>query len=439
MVPGGDGFARLGDGRVGFASGALPGDVIHPIEIDDRRSYVRALSWELVQPGPERVRAACPVADACGGCDWMHLSREAQLSAKAGVLREALSRTGGFRELPETIPVVSAGSDLHYRGRLRVHVDDAGRIGLYARRTHEVIEVPGCPVSLPIVEQALTAVREVALRHPDALSALSAIEIRSAPAGPPVALELVPREHNHPLGEAADAFRDELSGRFEVGVERESQARHAPQAGDEQRWPLPGGVELSAPLEAFTQINWSVNSEMVREVVEGARERGLSSFCDLYCGAGNFTLPLLAAGLTGIGIDRESAGIEAARRSARSAGLPDSGFLAGDVAHRMRALVRKQRRFDLVLLDPPRSGARDVLPAVADLAPRHVAVCSCDPVTLARDLRVLARNGYELERVTGFDMFPHTHHVEALAWMRRKAEGGDRLHSAWEREPRGSI
>lgn len=100
--------------------------------------------------------------------------------------------------------------------------------------------------------------------------------------------------------------------------------------------------------------------------------------------------------------------------------------------------MRKRRRFDLVLLDPPRSGARDVLPAVADLAPRYVAVCSCDPVTLARDLRALARSGYELESVTGFDMFPHTHHVEALAWMRRKAEGGEHAISAWEREPRSN-
>jgi 23S rRNA (uracil1939-C5)-methyltransferase len=438
MVPGGDGFARLGDGRVGFASGALPGDVIHPIEIDDRRSYVRALTWELVESGPERVSAPCPVADTCGGCDWMHLSREAQLRAKAGVLREALSRTGGFRELPESLPVVSAGPDLHYRGRLRVHVDDAGRIGLFARRSHQLIEVPGCPVSLPAVEQALPALREAAARHPGALSALSAIEIRTAPSGPPLALELVPRDGHQTLPASTAAFRDELAEKFAVGVEREPQARHAPEPGDEQRWPLPGGVELSAPLEAFTQVNWSVNNEMVRAVLDGARERNLASFCDLYCGAGNFALPLLSAGLTGIGIDREQAGIEAARRSARSAGLPDSGFLPGDVAHRVRSLVRKRRRFDLVLLDPPRSGARDVLPAVADLAPRYVAVCSCDPVTLARDLRALARSGYELESVTGFDMFPHTHHVEALAWMRRKAEGGEHAISAWEREPRSN-
>jgi 23S rRNA (uracil1939-C5)-methyltransferase len=410
LVPGGDGLTRLADGRIGFASGALPGDRIHPIAIDDRKSYVRATRWQLLEAGPDRVAPACPVADRCGGCDWMGLSRSAELRDKARVLREALVRTGGFSELPVELPLVQVGSELGYRNRLRLHVDAVGRIGLFSRASHELVEIPGCKVSDPEIDRTLERLRQVGKRHPHALAALKEIEIRIAPAGARVAIRLHADERSD--GCVLESMIAELSQSVSVSV-----AGRADTA-EEQRFPLPGGVELAAPPAAFTQVNWGVNHELVTAIVAGARQRGARSFLDLYAGAGNFTLPLLAAGLSGVAIDHTADAIQSAEQSARAQGLTGGTFLAGDVGARVRRLAQLRRRFDLLVLDPPRSGARDVLPWVIELRPAAIAICSCDPVTLARDLKTLARAGWALESVTGFDMFPRTHHVEALAWMR---------------------
>ena len=412
MVPGGDGFVRLPDGRIGFCADTAPGDRVEVLDVEDHRSYLRATRFALLAPGPGRVEPPCPAAHTCGGCDWMHLSRETELEQKGRMLREALARTGGFHELPSSLPVVSAGSPERYRGRLRLHVDREGHLGLFAKASHELVEVESCLVAHEEVERAFLEVRKIAQEFPGALAHFTELDVRVAPEGPRIVLSFKRRD-DRPTG--GERFLAALSSRFVVTVVGEASD------ADDQRFPLPGGISLTAPPQAFTQVNWAVNEKLVQAVVEGARERGAKRFCDLYCGAGNFALPLFAAGLTGVGVDRGGAGIRAARNAAASQGQPASAFFAGDVRRILPELVRRGERFDLLVMDPPRTGIRDVLHEVAGLGAPHVAVVSCDPVTLARDLKGLRKAGYALASVTGFDMFPHTHHLEALAWLSRAA------------------
>jgi len=206
LVPGGAGLARLDDGRIGFAPGALPGDRIRPTEIEAHRDYARAVSWELVESGPGRVKPACPVAAACGGCDWMGLSLAQQRRHKVDVLREALQRIGGIRQLPEPLRLISAGSDVGYRNRLKLHVDEDEHVGLYAGQTHDVVEIPGCLVSAPAINAALAAIRSAAAKRPGALDAFSEVEVRTAPLGPSVLLVFVPRDAEAPLAAEAAAL-----------------------------------------------------------------------------------------------------------------------------------------------------------------------------------------------------------------------------------------
>ena len=304
---------------------------------------------------------------------------------------------------------MSAGPELGYRSRLRVHVDDAGRIGLFARGSRQLVEIPGCIVCDPEVERALAAVRGLARENREAFAAFAEIEIRTAPGGPRVALRFFRREQSKRVPRE---LVDRLSPEFAVSIEGEREAH------PEQRYPLPNGVELLAPPDAFTQVNWAANLALVGAAIDGAVARSVRSVCDLYCGAGNFTLPLAKAGIHCLGVDRVGTALEAAERAAREQAL-SAEFVAGQVPAVLDDLARKGRRFDLILLDPPRTGARDAIDGVAALEPRWVAMCSCDPVTLARDLRGLTDRGYVLEEVRGFDLFPQTHHVEALAWMRR--------------------
>ncbi len=407
LVPGGAGFLRLDNGQSAFAPGALPGERIDVQQVADHGGYVQATRWSLLEASPDRVQPVCPVQRECGGCDWMTLSYTAQLAAKVELLRDALTRTGRFGTLPE-ITFVASEQPLAYRSRVRLHASE-GRLGFFAADSNELVEIPACAVAHPDLNSALVTLRAIAAQHAQALAAFSELELRVAPAGPRLALRLLPSASPNPRSAAlVEALQAELS--VSVG-ERGLGPEH------DQRFPLPGGVELRAPNGAFTQVNWPLNQRLVRAVLDGAERRSVTTFCDLYCGAGNFSLPLAAAGVKGVGIESSQQAVAAADLAAHERGLP-LRFVSGDVRSAF-ADLRQAERFDLVVLDPPRSGARDILPELIRRAPEHIAYCACDPVTLARDLRTLSEAGYALEELTGFDMFPQTHHFETLAWLTR--------------------
>jgi 23S rRNA (uracil1939-C5)-methyltransferase len=409
LVPGGAGFVRLSNGQGAFAPGALPGERIHVEQAEDHGGYLQAKRWSLLEPSPDRVSPACPVQSRCGGCDLMTLSYPAQLQAKLGILHDALARTGRFETLPE-LSFVESDSPLAYRSRIRLHIA-GGRLGFFAPQSRELVEIPGCLVADTELDVALRTLRELIAPHAPELTLFSELELRVAPAGPRLALRLIPVSRR--LTGGARLIRA-LGGHFQVSI-----AERAADAALDQRFPLPGGVELRAPASAFTQVNWRVNQRLVQALLDGATERAVLAFCDLYCGAGNFSLPLFARGLRGVGIEASKFAIAAAKRAASEQQLSSARFIAGDVRDALAKLPRAEH-FDLVVLDPPRTGAREILPELIRRAPRHIAYCACDPVTLARDLRVLCDAGYALEQVKGFDMFPQTHHFETLVWLTKE-------------------
>jgi 23S rRNA (uracil1939-C5)-methyltransferase len=411
LVPGGAGFLRLANGQGAFAPGALPGERIRVEQAEDHRTYLQATRWTLLSASSERVTPACPVQAQCGGCDLMTLSYSAQLTAKAGILREALTRTGHFQALPE-IRFVPSERTLGYRSRIRLHIAADGRLGFFAAGSRDLVEIPGCPVADPELDAALSTLRAIALQHRGALARFAELELRVAPGGPRLSLCLMPKSGRP---ERAAELLAALAESFQVSIaERPSAPEH------EQRFPLPGGVELSAPAHAFTQVNWPVNFALIEALLAGVSRRSLTTFCDLYCGAGNFSLALLARGLSGVGIEASKGAIAAAKRAASAQKLAAIRFITGDVLSALAQLPRAEP-FELVVLDPPRSGAREILPELVRRAPPHIAYCACDPVTLSRDLRSLCDAGYTLQELTGFDMFPQTHHFETLAWLSRPA------------------
>jgi 23S rRNA (uracil1939-C5)-methyltransferase len=407
LVPGGSGFLRLSNGQGAFVSGALPGERIHVQQAEDHGGYLRATRWSLLEPSPDRVTPVCPVQSRCGGCDWMTLDYPAQLSAKVGILRDALTRTGRFESLPE-LAFVASDSPLAYRSRIRLHIV-GGRLGFFAHGSRELVEIPGCVVAQGELDSALRALRELLKPHAAELAGLSELELRVAPGEQRLSLRLIPE--SRPV-DVSSRLLAALGSHFQVSI-----AEQATNAALDQRFPLPGGVELRAPAAAFTQVNWSVNQRLVQAVLDGVSERAVLAFCDLYCGAGNFSLPLFARGLRGVGIEASKLAIAAAERAANEQQLRSARFVAADVRTALAQLPQGER-FDLVILDPPRTGAREILPELIRRAPPYIAYCACDPVTLARDLRVLCDAGYVLEQVKGFDMFPQTHHFETLVWLR---------------------
>ncbi|HWP08273.1 MAG TPA: hypothetical protein VNN72_21175 [Polyangiaceae bacterium] len=409
LVPGGAGFCRAPDGRPVFVEGALPGDRVRVLTQLDKKSFVEATSFELVERGAERVTPACPVAEACGGCAFIGLPYAAQLRHKGLIVAEALARTGGIR-LPEPPAVVSVGEPLGYRLRVRLHVDERGGVGFYARRSQLLVEPPGCAVVAPELDRVLAALHGLEPARKKTLGAgFEAVDLRAVPDDGGVELELTPRPKATVSGAAVDALVAALAEHARVGLGggRRSGLR---------RYPLPGGGFLRVPAGGFTQVNWAVNAALVEAVVAGARARGARTFLDLYAGVGNFSVPLALAGLTGTAVELERTATAALREALREQSLTAVTVVEGDVGATLAkpALVQG---VELALLDPPRTGAKVALEPLVRLRPRAIAYVACDPVTLARDLKVLQARGYVLGELTCFDMFPQTHHVETLAWL----------------------
>jgi tRNA/tmRNA/rRNA uracil-C5-methylase (TrmA/RlmC/RlmD family) len=350
LVAGGDGFLRMRDGRACFVPGGLPGDRIRPTRQTDRKGMVRVTSFELLTPSEHRVEPPCAVAGRCGGCDWMGLERSEQLVWKGRVLQECLQRQG--RVEVDVGPARSAGPALGYRHRVRLQ-SAGGQLGFFARGSRDLVPIDRCEVAHPSINDALAA-------------GCDAVELR-------------------------------------VGVDG---------AGPDvvQRIDLPGAW-IDVPPRAFSQINPHVNRALVQRVLDGVGDA--KTAFDLHCGAGNFALPLAAAGLAVRGCDVAGPAIQAARRSARAQGL-DVELFGGSA---LDALARWTDRPDLVVLDPPRAGCREIIAPLLERMPTHIAMISCDPATCARDVGALVRGGYVVRSAEAWDMFPQTHHVEALVWL----------------------
>ena len=409
LVPGGDGFLRLPDGQALFVRGAAPGDRIRLGNVEKQRGTLWTNDYELLSPSPERVTPECPAAATCGGCDMMHLSRKSELAQKASLLKEALERVGGVALTPDALTSSEHGAG--YRSRVRFHVGRQGKLGFFGRGTHQLVEVPGCLVADPRINEALIRIRRLARRFPEALGGFSDVELRATQTD--VIARFVPRDGIKPI--AADPFLRALGKDLRVaGTEREAQALS-------ERRTLSDDVFVEIPADAFSQINVAVNRELVAAVVEGARARGLTSFCDLFAGVGNFALPLARVGLTGVMVERTPSAVVAAQRAAAEQGIAKLKARTADASRALTDLVREGQRFDLVVLDPPREGAPEVVAGIPGLSPRAVAYVACDPVTLSRDLKPLLAAGLVIRSVQAFDMFPRTHHFETLVWLEAPA------------------
>jgi hypothetical protein len=270
---------------------------------------------------------------------------------------------------------------------------------------------PSCAVLVPQLRRRLTELTELSRAKPSLFAPFSHLELRSddergrpavalGGAAPNVAALLAPAR------ELASALPGYL-----VGVRGDPEI-----AAQERR--IVDDVTAQVPLDAFWQVNAEVNALLVSALRAGAAERGLRSLLDLYAGAGNFTLPLANAEMAACAVEIHAPAARALSAAAALQGLTCEVY-AEPALSACQRLKARGRSFDLVSIDAPRAGARDVASIAAELGSRSLVVCSCNSDTLARDLASLTAAGFALEELRAFDMFPHTHHLEVLAWLAR--------------------
>jgi 23S rRNA (uracil1939-C5)-methyltransferase len=395
MAAGGDAIARIADGRVAFVRGALPGELVEIAIVQSKKDFVRAEVLDVVEPSMHRVQPPCPAhAAGCGGCSWQHVEDSAQLVLKSAVVTEALTRTGRLID-----PVVDIGSSVPpwaYRTTLRL-ATGSNRLGLRGRHSHDVIELDGCPVSHPLLEELLAVIRirgdgEVSLRVSAATGERSAWIVPVEPAKQSGTVEPAKLSSKGPLelfevpadvGVGAAAAVHEVVAGKTLRVSAASFFQSGPAAAEV----LVAGVRLACG-----------------DIGEGA------SIVDAYGGVGLFA-SALGGGMVTLVEESESACADATvNLDGRRADIVCSSI------ERWRP-----RRADLVVADPSRSGLgrQAVVVLAATEAPRSVVV-SCDPVSLARDAGLLRESGYEHVRSTVYDLFPQTHHVEVITTFERQ-------------------
>jgi len=379
ILPGGMGLAHA-RGQTLFVALAAPGDRVRVRVRQVRGAVAFAAIEEIVAPSPVRVVPPCPYFGRCGGCDFQQMTYDAQLAAKIEIIRDCLRRIARV-ESPGNIPIVASPSAWQYRSRAQWQYDSTRKhLGYFARGSYEVCDVIECPVVVPQLQEVLTNLRaEVSAENlPKNTSEFQAV------AGDGEAVALTPLLWETTATDAVRAI---------------------------------GGERYRFSAECFFQINHELLGSLVEEAIKDARGE---SAIDLYCGVGLFTLPLARRFARVVGVEGNAAACGYARLNLVSAELTNAHIETAGVGEWLSAHTRAAMPIDFVLLDPPRAGADGgAAEGIVALRPRRISYVSCDPATLARDLKAFLTSGYELASVVAFDMFPQTHHVETVVHLNR--------------------
>jgi 23S rRNA (uracil1939-C5)-methyltransferase len=392
------------DGQVVFVPYAAPGDRVAARVVERHAGYLRARVETVATAGPDRVLPGCAYFPACGGCQWQHVAPPAQRAAKAAIVAEQLVRIGGIRDA-DVRPTLPSPADWQYRARITLVVEGR-RAGYRRARSHALLEMHDCPIADATLSAHLEAARALvaSVRAP-----LERVTVSVAPGG----VALVARAAARP-GPADIAASERLLARVAAvrGIVLSGGGVRLVAGDPTICVPLEPGLDLEVPADVFTQVNPAANRLLIETVLARGRFAPGERVLDLYCGAGNFAFPVARRGASVEGVERNATAVAAARANAARLGFGHSTFRCAPVAHALRDI-----RGDVhaAILDPPRAGAADVLPALAALRPQRVVYVSCDPATLARDARTLVRLGYRLARVQPIDLFPQTFHVESVA------------------------
>ena len=390
----GEGVGRLEDGRVVFVPFTAPGDRVRVSLEEDHGRWLRGRLVSLETPGPDRCEPRCPVFGECGGCALQHIGYAAQLEAKRRMLAEALARIGRVA-LPDSLVVHASPQPYGYRGRTRVLVQGE-EVGYRRQGSHELCAVTSCPVLTPDADAALAALAD-------------RCQAAVADAAPPAAgdWEIVAGAETQtrvwPLG----AARADRAGKANGANARAAEAEIFIAVGAERLRVSPG---------VFTQANVLLVEALCAAVAAAAAkgESGRDHCLELFAGAGFLTLPLARV------FDRVLAVEFHPRAVADLVFNLDAAGLSHVEVRRARAEIALHEievpSGGVVVVDPPRQGlAAEVTESLARLAPRRIVYLSCDPATLARDLRRFADRGFAMTQIEAFDFFPQTPHLEALA------------------------
>jgi len=430
------------DGRAIFVPYGAPDEKVRVHFTHHAKRYSEARIVEIIEPSPARREVPCPHFGKCGGCHWLHLNYETQLTAKADNVVQTLKRMGHL-EAEEILTPVAAPKEFEYRNRVRLHGNWNGKsiqVGFLGARSHGIIQHERCWLYPRALRQLIASFVSALSQRLQSMSAASfelhAIVVTD---GGSLALECT----NPRLAEvAAKCFKNisqPTSGTDDSRLPLLSWQVWCSSRRNDPPFASSGPSELVLPLRlqgsksydiavsprSFFQANQLANVNLVNEIcswtAEALRGSPPAKVLDLYGGVGNFAVPLADQGNKLILVEADPVACELARRNAKNHAV-EVDVIRGTVERELSTQKEKLEGAALAVLDPPRTGAREAIVPLLKLSIPHILYISCDPPALARDGATLVEAGYRLRRLRVFDLFPNTYHVETLAYFERKKQ-----------------
>ncbi len=393
ILPGGLGLAHADDRTVMVALSA-PGDRLR-VRVDRVKGNVAFASIvEVIEPSVQRVEPPCPYFGRCGGCDFQQMNYQAQLHAKVEIVRDCLRRIGGIKNVPD-FQMTPAPNEWHYRARAQWQYDSVRqRLGYFQANSRRVCDVAECAVLAPELQAELGSLRQLIAE-----------------------------------GELPDArYLRAIAGDEAVSIADDRGSSPTAREGVSDITRTIGGEHYRLNAQSFFQTNVDLLPQLIDAALADAKG---ARAIELYCGVGLFTVPLARRFRSVIAVEDDAAATEFARKNLSASGLANAEVVNQDVADWLdlecagidgvldrRDTEAARHQIDLLLLDPPRTGAESrVISGIVKLRPERICYVSCDPATFARDLKKLITAGYSFASMQAFDMFPQTHHVELVAGL----------------------
>jgi 23S rRNA (uracil1939-C5)-methyltransferase len=438
IVNGGYGFARLSTGQVALVRQVLPNETVIITTEEAKKNHLFGKVQQILQEHPARIPPPCRYYGQCGGCNLQHCDYATQLLIKKEIVVDLLRRQSeeavrsAIARLASPLP---SPAPFAYRQRIRLQAGDRGLVGFHRFRSHEIIPIERCLLAGASINNTITALK----KHDDGrrLCGLATeVELQENPlTGKTVSIFHFRRKIRPADVQSAKRFcaaADEVERVFFIGADfpitgpyctNQEKGRDHMDNTFTVHYP-PGtaaspSVDLSWEAGGFCQVNLAQNRYLIDTVVAFCQAEKGDRVLDLYCGMGNFSIPLAMTAKEVFGIEGQGSAIRSAEKNAARAGLTNCLFLKSSMDSACLALAEQGQMFDCVVIDPPRQGIPGLAGRLAAITGKRLVYISCDPSTLGRDLGELTSEGFTISKVQPVDMFPQTHHIETVVLLQK--------------------
>ena len=400
---GGAGVGRA-EGKVVFVEGGVPGDKLKIKLVEEKERFSRAKIVDIIVRSEKRIEPECKYFDKCGGCNWQNVNYDTQLTQKQQIVSDSLRRIGKLSEF-ELDEIAASPNEYGYRNRVVLTVfkeNDQYRVGYFEEGTERNVAIDRCIIASDEINSVINLLVQYFENIKSLIIPIDKIYLLSS--DKKIAISFLQSEKSHKsesqeiIQNIIEYIESNLPG---ISVDHKIE------------FELMGYQFTSTPY-LFNQANYEINGDIIQTITDWIEKVSKNSLLDLYCGTGNFSIVLSKYFEKITGVDSSGESIKVAKRNADVNDLVNINFIHDKCR---RYLEKLNEAPDFLLADPPRNGMKELLVHLNRIKPRNIIYISCNPATLARDLKILTESNYRINRIKPFDMFPQTYHVEIAAWL----------------------